>query len=156
MKQIFHQRSTLTLALALLINTGCGLGKATNIGKVINSVGKHPVRGQFFEFVEIREDDDSGALRLWVGKANGVNMSVDQELTPGWFFFVESESRLWTYYGSGDLQLTTFSGSKSLGHAPFSFSEIPPLVFSQLPEELKQELGKGHPGKQQPVSVPVP
>ena len=68
-------------------------------------------------------------------------MSENRDLTNGWFVFVESESRVWTYYGEEHLQLTQYSESEPpLGSAPFVFSEIPPSVVSQLPVSLREKL----------------
>ena len=128
------------LVLLMLLGLGCGQKKANNIGTIINSLGKHPVNGPYFEYIEIRKDD-SGRLRKWVGTGNGVNLSENRELANGWFFFVESETRVWTYYGGGQLQLTVYSESAPpQGWAPFAFSEIPPSVVSHLPVGLKEKL----------------
>ncbi len=85
--------------------------------------------------------DDSGHLRKWVGNRQGASISENRDLTNGWFVFVESESRVWTYYGEEHLQLTEYSKSAPpLGSAPFIFSEIPPSVVSKLPVGLKEKL----------------
>ena len=126
---------------------GCGEKKPTNIGRMINSSGKHQVHGKFFDYIEIKESD-LGQLRCWIGtESDGVSLSRVQALTKGWFLFLESESRLWIYYGEGDLNLTEFSEDNSLSGAPYKFSDIPPPVVSSLPADLKKKLKVNEPGR---------
>ena len=130
------------LACSLLLIPGCGEKGPRNIGVIIDSVGKHPVNGQYVSYLEVKEDDE-WKLRLWFASANYPSAaSDDMSLRAGWFVYAESQTRFWAFDGDETLRLFEYLGSP--GHAvetqdPYSPDEIPREILHRLPESLQQK-----------------
>jgi hypothetical protein len=129
------------LACSLLLIPGCGEKGPRNIGVIIDSVGKHPVNGQYVSYLEVKRNDE-GKLRLWFGSANYPSASSDDmDLLEGWFVYAESQARFWAFNGDETLKLWEYSGSPgnaTLFQDPHSPDEIPREILPRLPGSLQQ------------------
>src|SRR5439155_8873312 len=84
------------------------------------------------------ESSDGKALK----RSGWITVSPDRwKAQPGWFVFIENESRVWSYDGDRRLMLQTetSSGNNSQG-ATYSSRfpcPVPPEVYARIPEPAK-------------------
>ena len=112
---------------------------------LITDAGVHTWLGRKWR-VEVRGDDGSlhiSRLRPTVSSTIGVGGWTAQ---PGWFAFVESESRVWAFDGGRHLSLTTHKSNTQVSDALISYGpnrfpcEVPHEVASRLPEAFRQTI----------------
>jgi hypothetical protein len=100
------RRSLLVVGLLATLSTGCG-PSAPDTGRLINMPGDYKVKGANVSGILVAPGPTNSALRLTIRMKTG-SVAHELDLNPGWFVFVEPDSRVWAYYGGLALQLTSF------------------------------------------------
>ena len=132
------KRALLVVGLLAVLNTGCG-PSAPDTGRLINAPGDYKVKDTYVRGIVVAPGTNK-AFRLTINTKTG-SVAPELDLSPGWFVFVEPDSRVWAYHGGLDLILTTFTENEikaaSVSSVPNLLQSAPKEVLANLPDTVK-------------------
>jgi len=100
-------------------------------------------RGEYWDHVRTVAADGS-TLATWTGAVTNGYTTDGWKAQPGWFVYIENQSRAWCYDGSNYLWLLQMKSNGSGAYGPRSFPcPVPPQVIARLSDSARNALYKG-------------